>query len=86
MPLKNEKVSSYPMPHVMELISSGDGLKKRGSYMSHYENIKKAVEISKKRKTITNAKLNIVSGFSNSLRKEVLKQITHMLENNPDLK
>ena len=41
--------------------------------MSHYDNIKKAVEVSKRRKTISNAKLNIVSGFDNALRKEILK-------------
>ena len=74
------------MPHVMELIQAGDGIQKRHSYMSHYDNIKKAVQTSKHRKSIKEDKFKIMTGFDSTLRKEILKQVTHILENNPELR
>jgi hypothetical protein len=54
--------------------------------MSHFENIKRAVEFSKHRKAVCKDKFKIMSGFEAQFKKEVLKQVNQMIEANPELR
>ena len=54
--------------------------------MSHFENIKRAVEFSRHRKAVCKDKFKIMSGFEAQFKKEVLKQVNQMIEANPELR
>ena len=56
------------------------------NYMSHFDNIKRAVEFSRQRKAVCKDKFKIMAGFEAQFRKEVLKQVHQMVEANPELR
>jgi hypothetical protein len=83
-----ESKDGKPLPHVMELASNKSPAKSptTGNYMSHFENIKRAVEFSRHRKAVCKDKFKIMSGFEAQFKKEVLKQVNQMIEANPELR